>query len=127
MKKCLLAFLIMITILLTGCHVVPQKDAATRFMKSLQNRNFEKAAACCGFSKDKLSQQVVITLLLEQYGTTEHSIRDFKILSDTLLKEDEKAVVYMDLIYTNNTKEQNVPIYLHKMGRKWIVILFETP
>lgn len=125
MKKYLCAIAVVITILLSSCNAGP-RNTATTYMKSLQNRDFEKAAACCGVSKDETSKQIVIAILLEQHGTPDNSIRDFKVLSDTLVEKDEKAIVYMDLIYTNRTIEQNVPIYLRKMGRKWIVTPFEV-
>lgn len=87
-------------------------------MKSMVSHNYDEAAASCGFSKDPASRDLVITVLLEQFGD---DIRAFTVTNDSLLPDKERAIVTMTLSYNNDTKEEDYPIYMKKMDDKWYV------
>lgn len=120
MKKFLYATLCLFLIVCCSCTSGSQR-AADHFMKSMVNHDYEKASYYCGVSKDLTSKELMITMILEKYGD---NIRSYKIKTDSILPDKSHAIVTMDIFYTNNTKDENVPIKTEKMGDRWIVTPF---
>lgn len=117
MKNILFVLFAAITLLCTGCSNSP-KSTANDFMKSMVKHDYDKAAACCGFSKDKNSKEMVITVLLEQFGS---DMRSFTVTKDSILPDKERAIVTMDVSYNNNLKEEGFTLHLKKMDEQWVV------
>ena len=121
MKKLLYSLTCLLLLVCCSCSS-GHKRAADHYMQSMANRDYEKASYYCGVSKDLTSKQLMITMILEKYGD---NIRSFTIKSDSIFPDKQNAVVMMDIFYTNNTKDENVPIYTEKMGDRWIVSPFK--
>jgi len=121
MKKILYSLTCVLLLVCCSCSSGP-KRAADHFMKSMANKDYEKASYYCGVSKDLTSKQLMVTMILEKYG---NNIRSYQIKTDSILPDKEHAIVTMDIFYTNNTKDENVPIHTEKMGNRWIVAPFK--
>lgn len=123
MKRLVCFIVIVLSVGLTGCTSAPKKAADT-FMKSLKERNFVNAAAACGVSKDPQSQKIVMEMLIADHGTPENSIRDYKIMADSVSPDKQNAFVSLSVVYTNNTQDTVYVLPLRKMGDRWIVNIF---
>lgn len=124
MKRLFYFIVIVLSLGLTGCTSAP-KRAADTFMKNLKNRDFVNAAAACGVSKDKTSQQIVMEMLVADYGTPDNSIREYKIKADSVAPDKQHAFVSMSVVYTNSTQDTAKVLPLRKMGDKWVVNIFD--
>lgn len=116
MKKIIPILLVGMTFVFCGCNPKPQKVTG-EFMRSLTEHDYDKAAACCGFSKDPDSKKIVIAVIQEQFY---QDIQSYKITKDSILPDQEQAIVLVD-INSNNVCEKDHVVHLKKMGRQWIV------
>lgn len=117
MKKLLVSGFLLMALFLSGCQNSPKK-VATNFMKSLVATDYDKSAALCGYSKDKNSKDIVITMVLEQFGT---GIHGFTVTRDSIFPDNEHAVVFVDISYNSNIKQLDCPVFMRKMNDKWVV------
>lgn len=117
MRKALFILCTAAMLLCTSCSNTPKK-VANDFMKSMVKHDYDKAAACCGFSKDKNSKDMVITVLLEQYGS---DMRSFVVTKDSIVPSKDRAIVKMDVSYNDNIKEEDFTLYLKKMDDQWVI------
>lgn len=117
MKRALFLLTLVTSILLTSCSSGPKK-AADNFLNSMVKHDYEKAASYCGYSKDLASKELVITVILEQFGT---DMRSFVITKDSVMSDKDRAVVIANISYNNNIRIEDYPIYLKRMGDTWVV------
>lgn len=116
MRKLFLVVVLVLSMALAGCLPKPQ-NVADKFMKSLVKKDYDRAAACCGFSKDPDSKELVITVIKEQFG---EDIHGYKITKDSILPNEEQAIAVTD-IFRSGVREEGRLVHLRKMENQWVV------
>ncbi len=108
-------------LMLMACGSSGPKDALQKYLDAMQDKDFDTFVDGMNFGNEPSKEEKQsFALMLSEKADKKDGLKEFKVVSDSMLVEDSLAIVTYEVIYDDGRKDVEKQRMVKKDG-KWLM------